>query len=133
MLSPETSSTKSPVVLVVEDDADLREAICELLTTEGVSVARADDGEEALELLRSGLKPSVVLLDLSMPRMNGLEFRRRQVEEGPDVADVPVVVLSGWDEGREQMERDTGVAVLRKPVTPQKLFEALRMQGRWIG
>ncbi len=120
-----------PVVLVVEDDVDLREAVYALLDEAGVAVIRADDGEEALDLLRSGLRPAVVLLDLMMPRMNGLEFRRQQLAERSPIADIPIVVLSGWSGGRDEV-RDLGVAaVLRKPVSAQTLFEALRIHGRW--
>jgi two-component system response regulator MprA len=122
----------SPIVLVVEDDVDLRETLCELLDAEGVAVVRADDGEEALDLLRKGLRPAVVLLDLMMPRMNGIEFRRQQLQEEPGVAEIPLVILSGWSEGREEIQRLGVAAVLGKPVSAETLCEVLRMNGRWI-
>jgi two-component system, chemotaxis family, chemotaxis protein CheY len=121
-----------PIVLIVEDDVDLREALCELLEEEGVAVVRADDGEEALKLLREGLRPVVVLLDLMMPRMNGIEFRRRQLLESPEIRDIPLVVLSGWLEGREEVKKLGVAAVLSKPVSAEVLCEVLRVTGRWI-
>ena len=134
MSRPEGSAPtrESLPVLIAEDDVELREALCDLLDAEGIPVVRADDGEEALSLLRSGLRPAAVLLDLAMPRMDGVEFRRRQLADDPAVAAVPVVVLSGWEEGREEMKRLGVSAVLRKPVTPRRLFEVLRTRGRWI-
>jgi CheY-like chemotaxis protein len=64
-----------PHVLVVDDDLDVRESIAELLGLEGLEVSVARDGREALERLRSGAAlPSLVLLDLMMPRMNGWEL-----------------------------------------------------------
>jgi len=131
------SAEASPVVrevcvLVVEDDRELREAVCSLLADEGVPVVRADDGEEALKLLESGLRPAAVLLDLMMPGMGGLEFRRRQVEMDHGVAEVPVVVLSAWDEGRERAKELGVAAVLTKPVSAARLFETLLRCGRWV-
>ncbi len=122
----------APIVLIVEDDIDLREALCELLDAEGVDVIRADDGEEALKLLREGLRPAVVLLDLMMPKMNGIEFRRQQLREDSGVRDVPLVVLSGWPEGREEIKQLDVAAVLSKPVSAEDLCEVLRVTGRWI-
>ncbi|HET6980715.1 MAG TPA: response regulator [Myxococcaceae bacterium] len=63
-------------VLVVEDDPDIRDAVVELLEaqTPWVIVSSASDGTEALELLEEGAEPSLALVDLMMPVMNGLEF-----------------------------------------------------------
>jgi len=122
----------APIVVIVEDDIDLREALCELLDAEGVDVVRADDGKEALNLLRGGLRPNVLLLDLMMPKMNGIEFRRQQLQEPPEIRDVPLVVLSGWAEGREEVKRLGVAAVLAKPVSAEELCEVLRANGRWL-
>ena len=61
----------SGAVLLVEDDVDVRNAACDLLESEGSTVIAAGDGREALDLLRAGLRPSVIVLDLTMPRMDG--------------------------------------------------------------
>src|SRR5436190_10082583 len=81
-------------VLIVEDDADLREMMCLLLAYEGFDVEAARDGVEALERLRSAApRPQLILLDLMMPRMDGWEFCRKLAGE-PGLEKIPVVVLS---------------------------------------
>ena len=79
-------------VLVVDDEVDIREAVAEVLADEGYEVHAAGDGAEALRKARS-VHPSLVLLDLMMPGMNGWEFRAAQASD-PELRQIPVVVLS---------------------------------------
>src|ERR1700755_2117802 len=86
-------------VLIVEDDPDTREMLAALLATEGFHAVGAEDGLEALHLLRTVRHrapdvPCLVLLDLKMPRLGGNEFRRAQLDD-PLVATVPIAVMSG--------------------------------------
>jgi CheY-like chemotaxis protein len=82
-------------VFVVEDDEMIREAIGMLLEMEGYEVHTAGNGQEAMDLLlRASDPPCLILLDLMMPVMDGVEFRQRQLQN-PDIAHVPVVVVSG--------------------------------------
>ena len=81
-----------PTILVVDDDAGIREALAEILLLDGYAVVVACDGVAALELLHSGLRPSVIVLDLMMPRMDGWTFLSRlRLEER---STVPVLVAS---------------------------------------
>ncbi len=80
-------------VLVVEDDDDLREATAEILMHAGYRVATAPNGARALDCLRGGLRPAVILLDLMMPVLSGRGFRAGQLAD-PAFADIPVVVVS---------------------------------------
>src|SRR3954470_19917751 len=80
-------------ILVVEDDPDVRRALTELLASEGYEVTAAADGGEALETLRGGLRPAVILLDLMMPNWGGWDFRRAPLG-GPAFAAVPVVLVT---------------------------------------
>ena len=80
-------------ILVVEDDPDIRDALATVLETEGYDVAKASDGQEALGQLRTSATPSLILLDLYMPVMNGWAFRAEQLRD-PKLASIPVVVLS---------------------------------------
>ena len=86
----------------MEDDSDLRQALSDILRDEGYSVAMAADGREALERLRRDLRPSLILLDLTMPVMNGWQFRAEQRQD-PALSAIPVVVLSAGEHLAEQM------------------------------
>src|SRR5580765_7790969 len=80
-------------ILLVEDDFDMRDALIPILEYAGHHVVGAANGREALEQLRAGPKPSLILLDLMMPVMNGTEFRAEQLRD-PALASIPVVVVS---------------------------------------
>lgn len=117
-------------VLIVEDDRDSREMVASLLTGEGFHVISAEDGLEALHLLRAvrhGATESqcVVLLDLNMPRFGGPEFRRAQLAD-PVVADVPIVVMSGATDAAERARSLGAVATLTKPIVLDLLVQVVR-------
>src|SRR5438445_6065998 len=81
-------------VLIVDDDADVRDAMEFLLRSEGYRTVTAADGDDALTKLRAGLEPCLILLDLMMPWKDGFQFRREQMRD-PRLSAIPVVVLSG--------------------------------------
>jgi CheY-like chemotaxis protein len=81
-------------LLIVEDDSTTRDALRELLAKHGREIVTAGDGQEAFERLSEVRRPCLILLDLSMPRMDGWEFLRRQSTD-PSLADFPTIVLSG--------------------------------------
>jgi CheY-like chemotaxis protein len=87
--------SRAHTILVVEDDADLREVLCEILSEEGYGVVTAAHGEEALRKLRDPElpRPSMILLDLMMPVMSGAEFWTEQ-QRDPSLATIPVLMLS---------------------------------------
>ena len=89
-------------ILIVEDDADLREALSDVLRDAGYAVTGAADGQEALDHLRREGRPSLILLDLTMPVMNGWQFRAEQRRD-PDLSGIPVVVLSAGEHLTEEM------------------------------
>jgi len=109
-------------VLIVEDDADLREMMAQLLMLEGFSVETAANGREALRYLESGdgARPHLILLDLMMPVMDGWEFRRRQLADARS-AGIPVVVLSALDQTRAVDIH--GAAFLKKPLDFGRLID----------
>ena len=111
-------------VLVVEDDADSREPIAEVLAQEGFDVEVATDGAEALAQLGSGGRPCVVLLDLRMPGMDGVEFRTEQMRD-PALARIPVVMLSG-DDLVDEKALELGIQhFIRKPIDVDHLIELI--------
>jgi CheY-like chemotaxis protein len=117
-------------ILIVEDDLATREMLANLLSTEGFHAVSAEDGLEALHLLRTVRHrapdtPCLVLLDLKMPRLSGNEFRRAQLGD-PTVASVPVAVMSGAVD-LEQRAQDLGaVATVAKPIDCDLLMSVVR-------
>jgi two-component system, chemotaxis family, chemotaxis protein CheY len=117
-------------VLIVEDDPDVREMLATLLSTEGFYVVGAEDGLEALHLLRTVRHrapdtPCLVLLDLKMPRLSGNEFRRAQLGD-PIVASVPVAVMSGAADLEARAQDLGAVATVPKPINVDTLMEVVR-------
>jgi len=99
-----------PIVLLVDDDADFRCVLAEVLRDEGCHVVEAADGEEALTVLAS-VTPHVILLDLIMPVINGWSLFAR-LGQRPELQDVPVAFLSAVP----QMAPGGGALVLKKPL-----------------
>ena len=115
-------SPTGDTILVVDDDADIRDAISLVLRSEGYSVIPAEDGQSALDVLGYGAVPRVILLDLMMPRLNGLEFleHARDLLRDRDIRVVVVTANQGY------AAEDLGVcAVLRKPMDAQDLIQAV--------
>jgi len=117
-------------ILIVEDDTDTREMLASFLASEGFHAVGAEDGLEALHLLRTVRRraprtPCLVLLDLTMPRLGGQEFRRAQLGD-PTVASVPVAVMSGAID-LERRAQDLGaVATVAKPIDFDVLRDVVR-------
>lgn len=103
-------------LLIIENDTITRESLTELLDRDSREIVTASDGREALERLESMPRPSLILLDLSMPRMNGFEFLRRQSMD-PHIAGIPVMVLSGAVSELPPGARQ----LMAKPVHPRRL------------
>ena len=124
----ENSRPTAPI-LIVEDDADTREAIGISLQAEGYAVRAAPDGLEALELLDQGLRPCLILLDLMMPVMDGVHFRMEQLNR-PEIAEIPVVVVSAFGQlTRAKWLRATDY--LPKPIDFDRLMAIVdRVCGR---
>lgn len=117
-------------VLIVEDDPDIREMLTTLLATEGFHAVGAEDGLEALHLLRTVRHrapdtPCLVLLDLKMPRLSGKEFRRAQLGN-PSVAGVPIAVMSGATDLEQRGLALGAVATLAKPIDCDALMDVVR-------
>jgi len=114
----------SPVVLVVEDETDLREIIQDVLAGEGYQVTCASDGAQALDWLAGGLRPGVVLLDFYMPRLDGWAFLER-MRTGLGLGEVPVVAISG-----SVVSHPSIAAVLQKPFDISELLETVQRFSR---
>jgi CheY-like chemotaxis protein len=116
---------RGPALLVVEDNDRAREALATILRMRGYTATTAADGQQALELLRAGPAPDLILLDMLMPVLDGWHFLQ-QIKGEPHLAKVPVVVVTGtiltrawaWDHGCG--------GFVHKPVEPEELLAEVR-------
>ena len=91
--TPRSSDDSPPTVLVVEDDAAIRQALIDAIRADGYRVETAINGLEALEKLRWGLRPCLIVLDMQMRLMTGWEFRAEQMKD-PALSKIPVVAMT---------------------------------------
>ena len=117
-----TSATRGDI-LIVDDDPDIRDALGECLRYEGYDVHSAADGQDALDRLEFGLRPSVILLDLMMPVLNGFDVLNA-LRTRPDWSSIPVVVVSA-NRGYQAEDLAGAVDILRKPVNMDRLIAAV--------
>lgn len=126
MIVSEIVNERMPRVLLVEDTPFLRYAFGRLLRLQGFDVKEAHDGEDALACL-SEFKPQVVLTDLMMPVMGGIELIGK-IRERPDMASIPVVAITAdATRSAEDQARRAGAAdFITKPVDLPELLTRLR-------
>ena len=117
-----------PSVLLVDDDAAIREALTEVLVDEGFAVHQAANGKEALDWLHregsNGSRPCVVLLDLMMPVMDGRSFLAAR-DTDPSLSAIPVLVISAETGCRELARWPSVRGVFPKPLALDGLLEAI--------
>lgn len=115
----------SNVILVVEDNEELRQTLEEILQAGGLETAGAGDGLQALQYLRTAPTPALILLDVMMPVMNGNEFREEQLKD-PRLAVIPTIILSALDAEQQQQQVPNATGYLRKPVQFDDLLTLAR-------
>jgi CheY-like chemotaxis protein len=107
-------------ILIVEDDAECLTMVETLLNISGYSTVTATNGAAGLVEARRH-HPCLILLDLMMPVMDGIEFRGAQ-QQDPQISDLPVLVLSAHNEA-EAIATRMGTGMLRKPLDADQLLE----------
>jgi len=112
-------------VLVVDDDAEVRELLRLALEAAGYRMAAAADGREALHYLRAHAQTCVILLDVMLPRMDGAAFLAA-LRRDRSLAWIPVLVISGAMDARERARRWRARGVLCKPLDLDAVVHALR-------
>ena len=119
----ERESAQRCLVAIVEDDSEFRDMLRELLEEEQYRVIALSNGAEALETLRGDTLPNVILLDVSMPFMDGFDFLRFRNDD-PQLSAVPVVLVTN----AKPHERPTiGVNdVVRKPIDIDEILFAIK-------
>jgi CheY-like chemotaxis protein len=109
-------------ILVVDDDADLRETLELLLDDSGYRVTAVASGKAALDRLKAGAHPSLILLDLMMPEMNGWEFlERAQADAVLDA--IPIVIMTARKAA--DLQPPPSRHVLRKPFDSRRLLTTI--------
>ncbi len=115
-------------VLIIDDDAEVRELLPVSLATDGYRVATVRDGREALTYLRSHADTCMLLLDLLLPTMDGARFRAAQLRDR-SLAWTPVVLMSGGVEAAEKARAFGARGFLRKPLDLDQVRTTLRNVG----
>jgi CheY-like chemotaxis protein len=111
-------------VLIVDDEVDLRASLGEVLGDEGYSVFMASNGREAMALLQTMPRPSVIILDLLMPEMDGNEFYRA-LRATPTLADIPVLISTA-----DPFAAPACVPIVKKPISMDRLLTSVAELGR---
>jgi two-component system, chemotaxis family, chemotaxis protein CheY len=114
---------KSASVMVIDDDEDIRYVTKLLLEGEGLRVATAADGLDAWRQLEAGESPSLILLDLMMPQMDGEQFLHTLRASAR--ASIPVVIMSGHSAASAVARELEASACLRKPFELEDLLETV--------
>jgi CheY-like chemotaxis protein len=119
-------------VLVVDDEADLRKSVRLTLTKAGYDVVEAEDGEKAIEAVRSGDNPlmlDTIIMDLMMPKVNGVEAISYIRSQFPSV---PILVLTGTPNigSMNELYKKGIVDYLVKPIAPDKLVAAVEKAAK---
>jgi two-component system chemotaxis response regulator CheY len=111
-------------VLLIDDDTDIRDAITQILEYEGYTVFAACNGKEGFEILNTK-RPKLILLDLMMPVMNGWEFKT-QLNTKPELAQIPVVILSADGNVSERVNAIGVSGYLKKPIQLDTLLDTVK-------
>ena len=117
--------TSAPYVLLVEDDLDISESIQTILEEENYQVQCKFNGKEALEyLINAEVEPSLILLDVMMPYMNGYQFREAQLKN-PKIANIPTIILSAANESQNHKQFHFN-DFIKKPLDVDTLLNAIK-------
>jgi CheY-like chemotaxis protein len=119
-------------ILVVDDELGVRRLVCRMLAQGGYGTCEAADGAEALASLRAGLPVDLVLSDVAMPQLNGVQLLEALSVSHPDL---PVLLMSGYaveDLVARGIAAPCGIVM--KPLTPERLLDAVRRcLSEWSG
>src|SRR3989441_8513429 len=115
---------RKPVVLIADDMQDARDIYASYLESRGFRAVTARDGEEAV-VVATSVRPDVIVMDLSMPKLDGIEATRR-LKRNPRTRNIPVILLTGYPERaiREGALEEGAALFLTKPCLPEDLEAA---------
>lgn len=120
-------STKK--ILIVDDDSDTRTVVRTILTTDGYQVVEAASGEQALDYLKSNEAPALVILDIMMPGMSGLDVAMR-MKQHPETQGIPIIILTAKGDSQDLLTAYKDYAVdyyISKPFTSKQLLNGIQI------
>ncbi len=114
-------------ILVIDDEPDLRESICQVLEFEGYTTIDADNGKNGLKAMQS-ITPDLILCDIMMPEMNGIEFFRK-IRKQEEAKNIPVIFISACADRMEQFGAlpCNNYEVMAKPFPISKLISKVNL------
>ena len=112
-------------ILVVDDDPINRKLIVKILDKKGFDTIEADNGVEAFNVLKNEDKIDLILLDIIMPVMNGIEFLK-EIKTIPEYLNIPIIILTTDDSKKTEVMTLGANDVIIKPVSPVTLLEKLQ-------
>lgn len=114
-------SRRSDPILLVEDNADTRNAVVAFFELKGLAIVTATDGAQAMGRLEAGLRPSVMVIDLMLPEVTGWDLLQH-LREQPELREIPTVVITAFPRGNLRVVAD---AVLHKPFDYDRLLNTV--------
>jgi CheY-like chemotaxis protein len=130
MVIGESMSEHDHLIMVVEDDSEIRDLLRDALVDHGYQSIAATNGADALAQLRSRpQKPCLIVLDIRMPELNGWEFRRAQKAD-PDLGSIPLVLFTAHANATGVAEEMNAAGCLKKPATLEALLAMVELHSR---
>ncbi len=123
------TNNSAKTILIVEDDSDTRTVVRTILNAEGYKVAEAANGEQALEYFKSNESPTLVVLDIMMPGMSGLEVAMR-MKQHPETQGIPIIILTAKGDSQDLLTAYKDYAVdyyISKPFTSKQLLNGIKI------
>ena len=118
--------TDQYTILVVDDDPDIRDIVADILCDEGYRALGAENGRQALRMLREdGLRPQLILLDMMMPELDGWGFRAEQQQDA-ELAPIPVVVFTAHELPSQTAAQMQAAGFLKKPIRLAQLLDTVK-------
>jgi DNA-binding response OmpR family regulator len=115
-----------PIILLTDDSLMIHRVVGQILTNEGYKVLKAYNGEKGYEMARTW-KPDLIIMDIEMPKMNGIEATR-SIKTDPTVSHIPVIVLTslGSEEDIKKANEAGADCFLNKPVSKDELLKTVK-------
>jgi CheY-like chemotaxis protein len=122
------NTEKKKTILIIEDDQDILMALSSFLEVEGYAVRTAENGFEAMELLKDGKMPNLILLDMKMPVMNGWQFAIEFLAKHDHLS--PIVVMTAAADAKQRAEDISAIGWIAKPFELEELLRVIKKYER---